>query len=323
MNRRQAMLAVLALAASPIHAQKAARIGLILAGQASSPDALRFLRAFTDGMRELGYEAPRNLVLDARYYGADRNRIAVLADSLIAGAPDVLVADLSRTASVVKERTPTVPIVVASGLDPVGEGLATSLERPGANVTGLTSLSPAMHAELIGLARQMLPRAKRAAFLVNPAHAGAKSHEEVAVRAAKAQRLELERVELRDAAALEGLAERLAVARAQVLVVSADVLLFNLRDRIVRAATRAGLPTLGVLAQFASRGALAAYGPDVAANYRAAAGFVERILKGAEPGEMPMEPPKQFELVLNLRTAKAFRLTVPKDVLLRSDRVIE
>jgi putative ABC transport system substrate-binding protein len=324
--RRRIVLAAsaaLALAAAPVRAQKVHRVGLVLAGQASSAEARRFLRAFVEGMRELGYEEPRNLVLDVRYYGGDRNRIAVLADSLIASNPDVLVANFASTASVLKESTSTLPIVVASGLDPVGEGLAASLERPGENVTGLTSLSQAMHAQLIELAHSLLPRAKRIAFLVNPAHAAAKSHEDTATRSAKAHGLELVVVGLRAAAELDGLTERLAAAQAQALVVSADVLLFTLRERIVRAATRAGMPTLGVLPQFAARGAVAAYGPDVAANFRAAARYVDRILKGAKPGELPMEPPKQFELVLNLKTANAFRITVPKAVLLRADRVIE
>ena len=317
------MLAVLALAAAPAKAQAVARVGVVMAGQATAPDARRFLRAFADGMRELGYEEGRNLVLDVRYYGGDRNRIAVLADSLIAGNPGVLVADVSRTAAVVRDRTETIPIVVASGLDPVGEGLAESLERPGANVTGLTSVSQAMHAQLIELAHGLLPRAKRIAFLVNPSHAAAKSDEDVARRSAKAHGLELVRLELRATAELDEFAERLAAAQVQALVVSVDLLLFNLRDRIVRAATRAGVPTLGILPQFASGGALAAYGPDVAANFRAAARYVDRILKGAKPAELPMEPPKQFELVLNMKTAKAFRIAVPNAVLLRADRVIE
>jgi ABC-type uncharacterized transport system substrate-binding protein len=322
-NRRQAIVAVLALAAAPAHAQKVHRIGLVLAGQATAPDARRYLRAFTEGMSELGYEAGRNLVLDVRYYGGDRNRIAVLADSLIAGNPDVLVADVSRTATVVKERAETIAIVVASGLDPVGEGLAASLERPGANVTGLTSFSPAMYDQLVELAHKLLPRAKRIAFLVNPGHAAAKSHEEAARRSAKVHGVELVRLELRALAELDEFAERLAAAQAQALVVSADVLLFNLRERIIRAATRAGVPTVGVLPQFAARGAVAAYGPDVAANFRAAARYVDRILKGAKPAELPMEPPKQFELVLNMKATNAFRITVPKAVLLRADRVIE
>ena len=164
-----------------------------------------------------------------------------------------------------------------------------------------------MYDQLIELAHQLLPRAKRIGFLVNPAHAAAKSHGEVAKRSAKTHGFELVQLELRAATELDEFAERLAAAQAQALVVSADVLLFNLRERIVRAATRAGMPTLG----------------DVAANFRAAARYVERILKGAKPAELPMEPPKQFELVLNMKTANAFRITVPKAVLLRADRVIE
>ena len=316
-----------ALAAGPLSAVgqqgRVHRVGFMIAGSAESADARRFLREFTEGMRELGYEAGRNYRLDVRYYGNDRGRIAVLADQLVALKPDVLVANVSSTASILKDRTSEIPIVMASAIDPVGEGLAATLARPGGTVTGMTSLSQELHGKLVELSRQMMPRLKRLGFLVNPGQLLAKSHEAVAARAAKALGLDLVHFEVRHARDVDRLADQLSAAQADALVVAADLLLFNLREHIVAAALGAGVPTIAVLPDFARRGALATYGPDVAANYRGAARYVDKILKGAKPANLPIEPPTQFELVLNMRTALALHITIPKEVLLRADRVIE
>jgi putative ABC transport system substrate-binding protein len=326
MKRRaliQISLAALASFVLSARAQRIPRVGFVIAGGLESADAKRFLREFTEGMRELGYQDGRNYVLDVRYYGNDRNRILVLADQLIALRPDVLVANVSSTASILKDRTSEIPIVMATAIDPVGEGLAQTLARPGGNVTGMTSLNQELHAKLVELSREMMPRVKRVGFLVNPGHGLAKSHEAVAMRAAKELRLDLVHFEVRHARDVDRLGDQLAAAKADALVVAADLLLFNLREHIVEAALEAGVPTIGVSPDFARRGALAAYGPDTAANYRAAARYVDKILKGAKPGELPIEQPTQFELVVNMRTANALRLTIPKELLLRADRVIE
>jgi putative tryptophan/tyrosine transport system substrate-binding protein len=324
---RQRRLLVLGgvFAIAPAFAQRAVlpRIGFIIAGTADSSDARRFLREFSEGMRALGYQDGQNYRLDVRYYGNDRNRISVLADQLVALKPDVLVANVSSTASILRDRTSEIPIVMVTAIDPVGEGLAMTLARPGGNVTGMTGLAQDVHAKLLELSREMMPRLKRVGFLVNPGQVLAKSHEAVALRAAKDLRLELVHLEVRYARDVDRLADQLAEAQADALIVAADLLLFNLREHIIQVALGAGVPTIAVLPDFARRGALATYGPDVAANYRGAARYVDRILKGAKPGELAIEQPTQFELVLNVRTAKALRLTIPNEVLLRADRVIE
>jgi putative ABC transport system substrate-binding protein len=310
-----------AAVASPISGQQPARRPYYRIGFIGGGDALR--REFVEGMQELGYEEGRHYSLLAREYQNDRSKIAALADELIALQPDVLVASVSSAAAVVKSRTATIPIVMATAIDPVAEGLAQSLVRPGGNVTGLTSLSQALHAKLVEFTHVLLPRAKRIAFVVNPDHVLVKSHQATAGRAARSLGLELVALPVRAAWDLHGLPEKLAKAQADVLVVSADAVLFGLREGLVKAGLAAGVPTISVLSEFVEPGALATYGPDLKANFRGAARYVDRILKGARPGELPIEQPTQFELVINVRTAKALRITIPQAVLLRADRVVE
>lgn len=292
------------------------RIGFLGGG-----DALR--REFIDGMRDLGYEENRHYSLVSRDYDGDRAKIAPLADELIALQPDVVVANVSSTAAVLKSKSATLPIVMATAIDPVAEGLADSLVRPGGNVTGLTSLSQELHAKLVEFTHLLLPKAKRVAFVINPGHVLARSHHAVAARAARSLGIRLVPIEVRAAWDLEPLAERIAKAQAEALIVSADAVLFGLREGLVKAGLAAGVPTISVLSEFAEPGALATYGHDLRANFRGAARYVDRILKGAKPGELPIEQPSQFELVVNLRTAKALRISIPQAVLLRADRVVE
>ena len=321
---RRRVLVVLggSLAAAPLAslAQPARRpyyrIGFVSGGD-------RFSREFIEGMRELGYEEGKHYAFVARYYGADRARIAALADELIALKPDVVVANVSSTAAVLKSRSATLPIVMATAIDPVAEGLAQSLARPGGNVTGITSLSQDVHAKAIELTHLLMPKAKRLAFVVNPGHALAKSHHAVAARAASSLGIRIVPIEVRAARDLEPLADQLAKAQAEALVVSADAVLFGLREGLVKAGLAAGVPTISVLSEFAEPGALATYGHDLRANFRGAARYVDRILKGANPAELPIEQPSQFELVVNLRTARALRISIPQAVLMRADRVVE
>jgi putative ABC transport system substrate-binding protein len=327
LNRRAAFIAAtVALFASalPLYAQRAGRVhrvGLIFGAQ--NEDARRFLQAFTQGMKEHSYQEGHNVALAVRHYGSDRSKIPALVDELIAWEADVLVANVSSTAAVLKKKTATIPIVMVTAVDAVAEGLVASLARPGGNVTGMTSLGPAMHAKLVDLTRELLPRAKRIAFLVNPGHSLSKSYEAAAAQAANVLALEMVTLQVSGASDIGRFTERLPMARADALVIATDAVLFGLRDAVVQAALKARLPAVALLPEFIASGAVATLGFDMVGNYRAAARYVDRILKGAKPAELPVEQPTQFELVLNLKAAKGLGLTIPQPVLVRADKVIE
>ena len=327
MKRRAALVATVAAflaSAFPLHAQRAGRVhrvGLVMG--TDNEDARRFLQAFTQGMKEHGYQDGRNFVLAVRNYGSDRAKVPALADELIAWQPEVLVANISSVAAILQKKAGTIPIVMVTSLDPVGEGLVASLARPGGNLTGMTSLGQAIDAKLVELIRELLPRSRRFALLVNPGQVLSKSREAVAAQAAKALALEMVTLQLSGASDTERFAERLSQARADALVIATDAVLFSLRDDLVRAALKARVPSIALLPEFAASGAIASYGHDLASSYRGTARYVDRILKGAKPGELPIEQPTQFQLVLNLKTAKALGIAIPQAMLLRADKVIE
>lgn len=274
-----------------------ARLGLLLAGPRDSPESRLFLHEFREGMREHGRDGA--YVISVRSYAHEEPRIARAVEQLVAVRCDVLLSETSAGAAALQRRARGTPVVVAA-----------ALERPEGELTGLMAVDSRISAQLVALARELLPRGSRLGFLCD------------AGRAAEAPP-ELERLELAGAADLPRFAERLAASQADALVVAAHPRLFALREPIVREALEAGVPTLAPAAAFADLGALASHGCDVADNFRAAAGFVDRLLKGARPGELPVAPPSRYELVLNLRTARALHLELPNDALLRADRVIE
>jgi putative tryptophan/tyrosine transport system substrate-binding protein len=284
--------ALLALAFLPLLARGQSarrpyyRIGFVAAAED------RLTREFIDGMRDLGYEEGRHYSLLLR----------TEPDELLALQPDVLVASASSTAAALKAKTATIPIVMAGATD---------------------SATVALHARLVEFAGVLLPGAKRMGFVVNPDHPLAQGYEAVARRAARRANLEIVSFPVRAGWDLERLGEQLAKAQVDALVVSADPALYALRERLVKAALDVGVPTISALPDFVEPGALATYGHDPAANWRRAASYVDRILKGGKPAELPIEQPTQFELVINVRTAKALRISIPQSVLLRADRVVE
>jgi putative ABC transport system substrate-binding protein len=283
------------------------RIGFVAAAED------RLTREFVEAMKDLGYEEGRHYALVLR----------AAPEELLALQPDVLVANASSTAAALKAKTATIPIVLAGATDPVAEGLAESLSRPGANLTGMTSYSQALHARLVEFANVLLPGAKRMGFVVNPDHLLAQGYEAVARRAARRVGVEIVAYPVRAGWDLERLGEQLARAQVDALLVSADAALYSLRERLVKAALDVGVPTISALPDFAEPGALATYGHDPAANWRRAASYVDRILKGAKPAELPIEQPTQFELVVNMRTAAGLGIVLPQATLLLSSRRIE
>lgn len=330
MKRRalfHAVGAMLMLAGAPsLRAQRASRphrVGFVMGLAPDNEDSRRFLQAFVGGMKEHGYQEGRNLELAVRYYGGDRSRIPALVDELISWNAEVLVANVSSTAAVLKKKTDTIPIVMVTAVDAVSEGLVASLARPGGNVTGMTSLGPVQHTKLVELARELLPRARRIAFVVNPGHSLSKSYSEAAARTARTLDLAMVTLEVTGRADVDRLPERLSSSSAEGLVIATDALLFGLRAPIVQAGLKAGLPTVGFLPEFTAAGAIASLGYDLAGNYRDAARYVDRILKGTKPADLPVEQPTKFELVLNLKAAKSLGLQIPQPMLVRADRVIE
>jgi len=310
--------------AFPVYAQRAAgarRVALISGGEGEN--APRYLSAFKDGMKQHGYQEGRDYELAVRYYGSERSRIPALVDELIAWRAEVIVASISSTAAVVKKRTSTIPIVMVTALDAVAEGLVESLARPGGNLTGMTGLGPAQHAKLVDITHELLPGARRIALVCNPGAPLAKENVEAAASAAKVHSLQMVSLDLSGAAGLDRFAKDLLAARADALVVATDGVLFFQRDAIVQAAFKARIPTIALLAEFVGSGAVATLGHDIKANFRNAARYVDRILKGAKPADLPVEQPIQFELVLNLKSARMLGVTIPPALMVRADRLVQ
>ena len=321
MNRRDTVLALLALSAAPLTAGaqqtgKVHRIGLLRVG--SPPPG--FIEPFRQGLRELGYVEGQSIIIE---YGLAEKvaQLPELAARLLRLKVDVLVA--SGTPSVVPARnaTSTVPVVFVAAIDPVATGVVTSLARPGGNVTGVS----AVHADAVGkrlqLLKELLPKASRIAFMVRATSPATAQYVKEAELAARTLGIQLQILAVRDSGDLEG-----AFAPAQgasALLTVDDAMLTAQRTRIADLALKNRLPTISGFSEMVEAGGLMSYGPHYGDLYRHAAAQVHKILKGTKPADLPVERPTKFELVINLKTAKALGMTIPQSVLLRADRVIE
>jgi putative ABC transport system substrate-binding protein len=320
-----ALLAV-ALLAAPLAAetQQAGRVWRIGFLGAETPSTNgHFLHAFRLGMGEHGYVEGRNLTIQERWAEGRSDRFRELITELIGQKSDVLVISSTLAALAAKESTKTIPIVFVAG-DPTGSGLVSDLARPGGNVTGLSlTLGEEFVGKWLELLGEAIPRLSRVAVLsnpVNPANAGRFT----AIRmAAERLRIKLQREGVTNANQLDHAFAAMAAAGAQALVVFVDPLTVRYRARIVELAAKGRLPAIYGFREFVDSGGLMAYGSNVPALYRRAATYVDKILKGAKPGDLPVEQATQFELVINLKTAKALGLTIPQSVLMRADEVIQ
>jgi putative ABC transport system substrate-binding protein len=300
---------------------KVPRIG-VLGG--TSPEVSSVLRGFLDRLRELGYVKGQNVVIEGRYYGNRLDRLPALAAELVRLPVDVIVAGAAPAPEVARGATSTIPIVMA-GLhpDPVGSGLVASLARPGGNVTGLAVEVSELRGKQLQLLKEAVPRLGHVAVLADPAnplHAGELRGVEGAARLLKV------RVRVLEARAPGDFAEAFSVAtreRAGGLMVFGGSMMYSHRVRLVELATQSRLPLMAGPREFVEAGGFMSYGADLLASFRRAADYVDRILKGAKPSDLPVEQPTKFELVINLRTAKALGLTIPPAVLSRADEVIQ
>ena len=324
---RAAFIAALALGLliAPLTAdaqpEKIGRIGYL----GPTPSTGGLLQAFREGLLELGYIEGKNIAIEYRYTalaGDIDERLPLLAAELVRLKPDVLVVSITVAALATRNATTTIPIVMVNVDDPVGSGLIASLARPGGNVTGLSRLTPELIGKNLELLKEAVPRAVRVAVLSNPRNP---LHPELvrnAKLAARSLGVQLKIVEAGAPKELEGAFSTMAGERMSALLVLADGMFYVNRTRIADLALRNRLPSMFGSGDLARAGGLMAYAPRSGDNYRRAATYVDKILKGAKPADLPVEQPTKFELVINLKTAKALGLTIPPSVLLRADEMI-
>jgi putative ABC transport system substrate-binding protein len=298
----------------------ARRLGLLSSGTGDTPA----VAAFRQGLRELGWIEGQNIVIDYRFAEGRLDRLPDLAAELVGLKVDVIAAGPTPPALAAKKATGTIPIVMLGAAEPVELGLIASLARPGGNVTGLSwSVNLEIIAKGLELLKETVPRIRRVAILWNPANpAQALGVGELKV-AARSLGLQLELVEARGSDEFDDAFAVIAQKRAEAILVAADALFVVHRARLAELEARDRLPSIHGLRQNVDAGGLMSYGPSTAAVWRRAAVFVDKILKGAEPADLPVEQPSKYELVINLKTAKVLGLTIPQSLRLRADQVIE
>jgi putative ABC transport system substrate-binding protein len=310
----------LVLAVSPgVRAQAvAARVGLL--AQDLQPGLLETLQ---DQLQQLGYQEGRNLVLEVRTAGGQADRLPALADELVRLKVSVLVAVNTPAAKAAKRATTSVPIVIMRVADPVGQGLVTSLSHPGSNVTGLSFMPDELGAKGVQLLREVLPRIRRVGSLYKADNPGAlvvvKETEHRSVQLG----LQFLRFPVRDPADFTAAFETATRAGTEALFVMDDGAITKHRQQLAELAIRHSLALVSIYRDFAEAGGLIAYGPRLSAVYRRGAVYVDRILRGAKPADLPVEQPTEFDFTLNLRTARVLGLTIPPALLLRADHVLD
>jgi putative tryptophan/tyrosine transport system substrate-binding protein len=311
-------------AAEAQQAAKVPRIGYLTGSLAANP---HLPEAFRQGLRDLGYVEDRNVVIEYRSAEGKLERLPALAAELVALKVDVIVAAAGTvTALAARQATGTLPIVFIGAGDPVSAGLVTSLARPGGNLTGLSALSPELVGKCLELLKQVVPGVSRIAFLwqagVTPERMEREILKEADV-AARALGVQLQVVQVRGPADIDKAFSDMTRARAGALTVFSTPMFSGERKRLVDLAAKNRLPTMFSFRGYVDAGGLMAYGPNLADLARRAATYVDKILKGAKPGDLPVEQPTKFELVINLKTAKALGLTIPPSLLGRADEVVQ
>ena len=303
-------------------AGKAYRIGFLGAASASSPTSARRVEALRKGLRELGYVEGKNVTVDFRWAEGDARRLAELARDLVQLRVDVMVTQGTTATRAAKEATSTIPIVMLAVGDAIGAGLVASLARPGGNVTGSTFLGPQLYAKQLEMIKDAIPRVVRVAVLMNPDNPINQAVVKGMEGTALAMNVALTEIEARGPAEFASAFRAMSQYRVDAFVVIADPVLNANLITIADLAIRQHLPAASGW-EFAESGGLLGYGPNVNELWRHAPRFVDKILKGAKPADLPVEQATKFELVINLKTAKALGLTIPQSLLLRADEVIQ
>ena len=307
----------LALAQPP----RVARLGLLAS---STPENFAAsMKIFRNSLQALGWVEGQNLAIEARYTGARYDQLPALAAELVKLEVDVILALATPAIQAAKRATTTIPIVFETLGDAVSNGLVTNLARPSGNATGWSGFAPELSGKRLELIRELLPGAARVALLANRTNASTTTVLQRTEAAAQQLRMQLLVADVQASAGLDPAFESMVRERSEAFVVAPDPMLFSVRRRIVELAARHRLPAVYEYRLFTELGGLLSYGPESNERFRRAAVYVDRILRGAKPGDLPVEQPSTFELVINLVTANRLRLTIPPSVRLRADHVID
>jgi putative ABC transport system substrate-binding protein len=330
MKRREFMAVLGGAAASWPFAARAQgtggvrKVGVLLSGVEGDPDSQLRIAAFRRGFAELGWKEGENVQIEYRWAAGKSDLIRQYAEELVALKPDVILANSTPVIAMLKSLTTSIPVVFALATDPVGLGLVNSLSRPGGNLTGFTFIDPALVGKWIGFLKEIMPNLARAALLFDP---NTTPYYPAWIREIEAARqsgaTELVAMSVDSTSEMEAAIAALAQNPGSCLMVGPDPFNVVRIKQIAQLVAQNRLPAISVYRPFAAEGGLMAYGPDTADIFRRSAGYVDRILKGASPADLPVQQPDKFEFVINLKAAKALGLTVPATLLALADEVIE
>lgn len=308
----------------PVEAQQAGkipRIGFLVSGSASSDSAR--IEGLRQGLRELGYTEGNNITIEYRFAEGKIERLPDLAAELVRLKVDVILAGGTPGPLAAKQHTTTIPIVMTNIGDPVARGIVASLARPGGNITGLTTVSPDLSGKRLELLKEIVPRLTQVGVLWDPTDKGSAANFKETELAAGSLGMQLRSLEVRRVEDFDSAFKAATGERARALVPLQSALVVTHRGRIVELATKNRLPTMFAEAAHVESGGLMSYGPNFVDLFRRAATYVDKILKGTKPADLPVEQPTKFEFVINLKTAKQIGLTIPQSVLYRADKVIK
>ena len=326
--RRREFITLLSLAASLPLAARAQKdrvrlVGMLAPVPEQDPRMVKYNAAFLDRLRQLGYIDGKTIQIHWRYAGGVLDRLPGLARELVALKVDVIVAVAVVASLAARDATATIPIIMVHAGNPIGAGLIKSLSQPGGNVTGMTSMLPDLGSKQIEVLHQMVPSARRIAFLSNPSNAGTEPWLRSAADAAQRFGLELVAVDVVAPQDFGPAFARIEQSQAEALLVGGEPLTLSNREAVIAFAARRRLPTLYTLGDFVRDGGLMSYSTNLNLQFPRAADYVDKILKGASPAELPVEQPVGFEMLVNLKTARALNLELPPTLLAVADEVIE
>jgi putative ABC transport system substrate-binding protein len=303
--------------------QKVPRVGYLNIGPESDPVRQRWLEAFRQGLRDLGYVEGQNIAIESRWADGKHDRLPALAADLVRSKVDVIVTTSGAATRAAQQVTRTIPIVMSLANDAVGSGLIASLARPGGNVTGQTIVTADLAAKQVQLLKEVAPRVSRAALLTNPNNPASAAFSREAHAAARALGVRLQTLEARNPQEIDSAFAAMTKERADALLILPDGIFVSQRGQIAELAVKRRLPSVYGMGEYAEAGGLMTYSASFLEMSRRAATFVDKILKGAKPADLPVAQPTTFELVINLRTARAIGLTIPPSLVQRADQIID